>query len=357
MSAVRTFACGLTAIALAVAGGVGAAAANTCKLAKVAEWPVRLKQGKVIVDGAINGHKIGIMLDTGAERSLVLRSSAVRLGLTLQEVKGIRFFGVGGETAVFAARVEEFKVGETVRKDWLVITAGERDLGADIDFVLGEDFFSQVEVEFDLAHNAVRLFVPRDCGSSPLAYWATDGASGVEFENSAAARYKIILTVKVNGQPVEALLDSGAGISVLNKSDAARAGITPESPGVVAVGSGGGLGSKTVGFWSSPFASVAIGDEAIKDTTILFADLWKDATVTETGSHMPTKMPGMPGMLLGVDFLRSHRVLISHSQHRMYFTYAGGPVFSAGVPAAAQGNAEAPAAAAGASGAKTPGTK
>ena len=33
-------------------------------------------------------------------------------------------------------------------------------------------------------------------------------------------------------------------------------------------------------------------------------------------------------MLLGTDFLRSHRVLVSHSQRKIYFTYAGGPVFS-----------------------------
>jgi hypothetical protein len=32
-------------------------------------------------------------------------------------------------------------------------------------------------------------------------------------------------------------------------------------------------------------------------------------------------------MLLGADFLRAHRVLVSHSQRKMYFTYLGGPVF------------------------------
>jgi tetratricopeptide (TPR) repeat protein len=32
-------------------------------------------------------------------------------------------------------------------------------------------------------------------------------------------------------------------------------------------------------------------------------------------------------MLLGADFLRAHRVLVAHSQGKMYFTYAGGPVF------------------------------
>jgi hypothetical protein len=34
-------------------------------------------------------------------------------------------------------------------------------------------------------------------------------------------------------------------------------------------------------------------------------------------------------MLLGADFLRAHRTLVAHSQHRLYFTYVGGPVFLA----------------------------
>jgi len=35
-------------------------------------------------------------------------------------------------------------------------------------------------------------------------------------------------------------------------------------------------------------------------------------------------------MLLGADFLRAHRTLVSHSQRKMYFTYVGGPVFVTG---------------------------
>jgi hypothetical protein len=37
-------------------------------------------------------------------------------------------------------------------------------------------------------------------------------------------------------------------------------------------------------------------------------------------------------MILGADFLRAHRVLISHSQRKMYFTYLGGPVFAVARP-------------------------
>jgi hypothetical protein len=33
-------------------------------------------------------------------------------------------------------------------------------------------------------------------------------------------------------------------------------------------------------------------------------------------------------MLLGADFLRAHRVLVSHSQRKIYFTYLGGPMFA-----------------------------
>ena len=35
-------------------------------------------------------------------------------------------------------------------------------------------------------------------------------------------------------------------------------------------------------------------------------------------------------MLVGADFLRSHRTLVSHSQRKIYYTYTGGPVFVTG---------------------------
>jgi hypothetical protein len=48
------------------------------------------------------------------------------------------------------------------------------------------------------------------------------------------------------------------------------------------------------------------------------------------------KLDGLPSMLLGVDFLRSHRVLVAHSQRRIYFTHNGGPVFQLSRPTAPQ---------------------
>jgi len=319
----------LTAAGLTLASGSGTAATGNCKYAKFAEWPARLENGQVIVDGTVNGRKIGVMLDTGTERSLILRRAATRLGLTTRAVPELKMIGLGGETEVEAALVEEFRIGDATRKDWWVIVAGSVDFGRDADFILGEDFFRFVDVEFDLAHNAVRLFRPKDCEGAQLAYWAPEGAGQVDIEKISDARPQILFAVQLNGLAMQAVLDSGAATSVVNQRDAERAGVTTRTPGVVAIASGRGTGNNTIDSWIGPFASFTIGDERIRDTTIRFADLWKDAAPPSDGDSRTGKpAESLPAMLLGTDFLRSHRVLISHSQRKMYFTYAGGPVFS-----------------------------
>lgn len=326
MSKLCPFLVAALAVGLALASNTFAAASN-CKMVQIADWPVRLERGHLIVDGAINGKKIGIMLDTGATTSMILRSATEQLGLTRHEVRGYRMFGIGGETHVEATSIDEFKIGQVARKNWRVLVAGERDFGRGVAFLLGEDFLGQVDLEFDLAHGAVRLFQPRDCEAVSLAYWATEGASEVDIEAIYDARPQVVLTVQINGQPVRAMLDSGASQSVLDKSEAARLGVTPDSPGVVAGGKRGGLGGKSVDYWIGPFQSFAIGDEVVRDTTIGFADLWKEAKYTPIGSNLPRNMELAMSMLLGADFLLAHRLLVAHSQRKLYFTYAGGPVF------------------------------
>lgn len=303
-----------------------AAATGDCRMVRIAELPLRLAHNKLIVDGAVNGQPVGIMVDTGSNITLMLRPAALRLGLPLQDVRGRRFFGVGGETQVQATVISEFKLGQSTRKGWRMIVAGENDFGDDVAVILGEDFLSQVDVEFDLAHGAIRFYQSRDCEGVSLAHWAPNGSDKVEMEAIYDASPQIVVPVEINGRPLRATLDSGAGVSVLDKSEAASLGITPTTPGVVAVGSGIGFGEKAVGYWIAPLQSFVIGDEITRNPTIPFGDLWKDTAHLGRGSHVQQKIQA-PSMLLGADFLRAHRVLVSHSQRKVYFTYEGGPVF------------------------------
>lgn len=236
-------------------------------------------------------------------------------------------YGIGGEADLELAFVDEFMIGETTRENLRMLVAGRQERGDGVAVLLGEDFLHKFDVEFDLAHNQVRLYRPEQCDDMSPAYWAAEDVSAVEIDPVDEGRPQIVLTVRVNGQPVRALLDSGAESSLLTKDDAAAAGITPETDGVVAIGNVVGLGRKAVTTWVGPFKSVAIGKELFTDTALPFADLYKDAIYTSVGSLLPRRMETLQPMLLGVDFLRAHRVLVAHSQRRIYFTYGGGPVF------------------------------
>ncbi|MFO1323915.1 MAG: retroviral-like aspartic protease family protein [Burkholderiales bacterium] len=318
----------LLLVAAAALSGGATAQSGKCRLLKVVDWPVRVAGNHIVVEGAINSRTVGIILDTGAQVSLILRSAAVRLDLPKREAPGRRIFGAGGESSAEIATVDDFKLGTVSINDVKFYVAGEGFTGGG-DVILGEDFLRRFDVEFDLANRTVRLFQPKDCEGVSLAYWTRDAAGEVEIEAIDENRPRISLTVKLNGRPIEAFLDSGAATSVLSTQDAAAAGVTPDSPGVAAGPSAQGIGAKSMPLWSGPFASFAIGNESIADVRIRFADLFKDAIYSETGSHVSRRTAPTQPMLLGADFLQSHRTLVSHSQRRLYFTYVGGPAFMA----------------------------
>ncbi len=312
------------ATGLAMPASFAAGAPASCTLARIAEWHTRPTRGQPIVSGTINGQPVGIMLDTGASRSIILRSAAERLGLVRYGARGSRMAGVGGETAVESVLLDEFAIGDDVHRNWRVLVAGEHAFGGDVALIVGEDLFRRAEIEFDLAHDTVRLFQARDCEGASLAYWATEGAGAVDLESTPGGTIEV--NVEINGRPVVAMLDSGAFASVLTTSRASALGVTPQTAGVVSAGCSTGIGEKSIEFWVGPFASFRIGDELIRNPRIRFGDTWKFSTFKGAGL-LSSRPAGLPDMLLGADFLRSHRVLIAHSQRKMYFTYAGGTVF------------------------------
>jgi hypothetical protein len=220
---------------------------------------------------------------------------------------------VGTDKPIEAVLIEELRIGPAIRRNWSVPLAAEHDFGSEISLILGEDFFSAVDVEFDFPNRAVRLYQPKDCEGVSLAYWAKGAAGEAALQPGA----KTTFTVAVNGRPMLALLDTGATASALAMSEAARLGVTTKTPGAAAAGCSVGIGRKAVDYWSGPFESFAIGSEVIRNPTLRFGEV-----LSNTGPFVD-----VPRMVLGVDFLRAHRVYVARSQRKLYFTYTGGTVF------------------------------
>jgi hypothetical protein len=183
-----------------------------------------------------------------------------------------------------------------------------------------------VDVEFDLPNRAVRLFQPRDCGASSLAYWDARAA-----EAQLQGNAEILVSVAVNGRPILAILDTGASLSALTMTEAVRFGINAQSPGVATAGCSAGIGRPALDYWSAPFESFAIGNEVIRNATLRIADFTRDSVVNQIGGRQAlTRFAARPEMILGMDFLRAHRVFVANSQRKLYFSYTGGTVFPTG---------------------------
>jgi tetratricopeptide (TPR) repeat protein len=136
----------------------------------------------------------------------------------------------------------------------------------------------------------------------------------------------------LNGSEIHVEMDTGSTVSFLSLKSAAKVGVTPDSPGVAYAGDANGIGKTRFRTYIARFDSFKIGQEEIKNAKLRIGDI---------------DVPGVD-MMLGADFFLSHRIYVANSQHKIYFTYNGGPVFdlsvrpSASNPLAGQAAASAP---------------
>jgi tetratricopeptide (TPR) repeat protein/predicted aspartyl protease len=299
-------------LALATASATPVHAAG-CHLGQLAELPVTMEGLRPIISAGINGKEVRLMADTGAFYSVLTPAAAAQLNLRLEHAQfGNSLQGVGGDTEMWLTRVKTFSLLNVTFSD-VVFVAGGNDLGEGMAGVLGQNLFRLHDVEYDLANGMIRLFRPHDCKNVNFAYWTkATGQPVSQLDLYTDPRNPAIASVAyVNGARMRVLLDTGGGQSSLSLDAAKRAGITPESPGVVSSGSGYGISQHLVRTWVAPIASFKIGDEEVKNTRLYIFE-----TLIE---HVD--------MLLGADFFLSHRIFVANSEHKIFLTYNGGPVF------------------------------
>jgi clan AA aspartic protease (TIGR02281 family) len=293
-----------------------------CRLVEVASWPVRLERNLPVTAGAINGERVGVMIDTGSAATIVTKTAAARLGLATRTTSE-RMAGIGGDSRLLVTRLNELRVGDMVRADLRVHVAGERPIPG-VDVILGEDFLRAVDVEFDYAKQAVRLFRAEACESGAwLAYWD----KGAQVLPIAYESGSIRVPVAVNGREASAMVDSGAANTMVSLELAYGVGVTRDAPGVHAASCAAGIGAGVLPSWVGRFDSLRLGAETIRNPRLAFADFAFGDDPPWVRAPQVSYSRRSPDLLLGADFLRTHRVLVANSQDRLYFTYLGGTVF------------------------------
>lgn len=309
----------LVAVAALILPRHGQAQAG-CQLARIAEWPLKAGQEGFRFDGEINGKPAVFEIATDNATTFIWRSSLERLGLDVR--KEGRFMAGGRRSGI--VDLGELRIGPTVRKGFQAAVIGGPGPEGKVTVLLGNDYFETVDLELDLPGRAVRLFRPRDCESASIAYWAKDGAGSVPLDSIPALTFE----VQVNGQPVKASLNTLLRISLLVESRAEKLGIDRRSPRAATTGCETFFSRSGTDLWIAPIETFAIGDELIRHPRLQITALGKaPASAPSTGSRIDQDGNRWPEVLLGRDFLATHRILISRAQSKLYFTHAGGLVF------------------------------
>jgi predicted aspartyl protease len=303
------------------------AAQAACKLEKLLEMPVTVTDMQPLVAAKLNGRDVQFMTDSGAFFSQITPAKAAEFGLKPGPAPfGLVVRGVGGQEKVAFVTAKSFSVGGQNLAGSFLVGGGE--MGHDVVGVIGQNILGFADVEYDLAHGAIRMMRPHDCLGRALAYWA-DGQSYSAIEIEAASARMTFSVAYVNGARVRVVFDTGASTSMLTLAAARRAGLDPHAPGVIPAGLSRGIGRRLVQTWIAPVDSFKIGDEEIHRTRLRLSD-------TDNEDY---------DMLLGADFFLSHHVYVANDQRKLYFTYNGGPVFNLDVAPTVQGGAGLPTAA------------
>lgn len=316
----------LSAIA-AVSYAAPATATAACVFAKVAEMKVDMSTGRPRVELEANGQKRWVLLATGGYNSALTPSAITALGGRVTGDSRISR-GVNGGALRYAL-VPDVAVGGAFRIPSMEVLVADDAPGLD-DFAgyLGADILAAADVEFDLAHNRVTFFQPKDCKKDNLGYWG-GVISETPMTNSIASGQRVSLftityrpKVSLNGRAVMAELNSTVASSMVDSTVAAGLGVKAGGAGVqqLQTGSNGPV-------WIGQFATFDIGGESIKNPALVLRDLYAGSEYTQTGSKLKVKLDTLPKMILGLDFISSHRILVANSQQKIYFSYNGGPVF------------------------------
>lgn len=281
-----------------------------CEVRQRARIPLTLRNGAILIDVMINDRSARMILDTGAQRSVVSRDAVARLDLALDEWVATTMRGIGGVERHRNALPRALSLGgvglerRTRTRDRSLTVGSLPGLG--IDGLLGRDYLSAFDLDLDLRAAAVTLYTVTGCSTWFLP-WSTPYVALPVTNPTEAA---LVVGVTLDGVRLRALLDTGAGLTVLAAPGMARMGLTPEalaaSPQAVAAG----LGPRGVIGRRHAFQSFAVGRDVVADPVLLVA---------------PVRLTPIVDMLLGADWLAARRIWISYATRQIFAEHRSAP--------------------------------
>ncbi|GBQ27698.1 hypothetical protein AA12717_2752 [Gluconacetobacter sacchari DSM 12717] len=282
-----------------------------CAVTRIARVPLRDDGGYLSVSASIAGQKArgtySLVVDTGAEGGLISGQVAETLGLAVDSGRRTVLYGTGGAgdlvpNALIADLRLDSPDGPGLDLGALSTPVGDLPgqpmISPPVAGLLGGDVLSRFDLEFDVAGGWLSFWRMRPDGACRAAP-AWHGA----YDTVALSRdgHRVALAVQLDGQLLEALVDSGARSRILSSVAAEQAGVPPETLARDPGGETRGVDGRPVLYHWHRFASLRVGNEMEHAPVLTVAPL-RDRV----------------DMLLGADWFARHTVWISYAAGRMF---------------------------------------
>lgn len=271
-----------------------------------ASLPMTLNaSNRITVPATVEGQPVRLMVDTGAPMTLLQRSKAEALGLKYEMAKRWergRFFG--GTKVSRKVTVNEFILGNLKASGVEVWLAPDEHQLEGADGLLGASVLLNYDVDFDFAGAKLNLFLPHRCPGK-VVYW-TQNEDAITKIPMTMDHAHVRLDLAIDGVPIKATLDTGAsGLTLDMETFMPKFGLTPQSPGVVAVPARDGVHT----IYRYTAKNLSFGGVNVTNPIITFVpqDLSKDRDYD---------------MLLGMDVLRHLHMFFAYKEKMLYVTSA-----------------------------------
>jgi predicted aspartyl protease len=302
----------LSLLVLALLGLACCAAADSgardarlgCALNRLAELPLETHGDLLFVRARIHGVPALLLVDTGAERTLLTEAAVERLRLPRDYQHVTRTYGIGSSTVSWDAVLPDgltlggtrFPVeGVTVGRFSMIRVAGER-----ADGLLGADVLLAFDIDLDVPNRRLTIYRAR--------YGCLDGPpwSGpyIRLTGITTRHDRMLLPFQLDGVAGLGVLDTGAQLSTVSMHMAERLGLEEEQLDADGTVMAHGAAPDQVPVRLHRFRELRVGSTVVRWPTLPVVDM----------------TDGMGDALVGADFLQGRRIWLSFATSRVFVT-------------------------------------
>jgi predicted aspartyl protease len=289
----------------------GCAPPESCDLMPLANMPLDVRHNLMFVTAEIGDQPVRLLVDTGAERTVLTEAAAGRLGLPHDTHHVTRSFGIGGMSADWDVFIPGIVLGHTrfpVPRLAVADFTMDHTEGPPADGLLGADILLAFDMDIDIPARRLTLYRVRRCAGA-VPPWPVPAIpiTGIE-----ARRDRLLVPFQLDGAAGMAVLDTGAQATTIGMAMAERLGLSAaalEADRRIVVH---GAAPQPLAVHVHRFRELRVGDARVESPRL--------AVVPRSN--------GLGDGLLGGDFLRGRRVWLSLATRRLFVSGASLPMLA-----------------------------